>query len=37
MNILVEDWGGKYGLEISAKFGTNVEDFLRRCFSKRNC
>ena len=29
MNILVEDWGGKYQCqEISAKFGTNVEELL---------
>ncbi len=28
-NILVESWGGKYpDIEISAKFGTNVEDLL---------
>ena len=31
MNILVEDWGGKYQCqEISAKFGTNVEELLEK-------
>ncbi len=31
MNILVEDWGGKYqSEEISAKHGTNVEDLLEK-------
>ena len=31
MNILVEEWGGKYQTqEISAKFGTNVEDLLEK-------
>ncbi len=31
MNLLVEDWGGKYQCqEISAKFGTNVDELLER-------
>ena len=31
MNILVEDWGGKFQCqEISAKFGTNVEELLEK-------
>lgn len=31
MNILVEEWGGKYQTqEISAKFGTNVEELLEK-------
>lgn len=31
MNYLVEDWGGKYqSQEISAKFGTNVDDLLEK-------
>jgi translation initiation factor IF-2 len=31
MNILVEEWGGKYQTqEISAKFGTNIEDLLEK-------
>jgi translation initiation factor IF-2 len=31
MNILVEDWGGKYqSQEISAKQGTNIEDLLEK-------
>ena len=31
MNILVEDWGGKHQCqEISAKFGTNVDDLLEK-------
>ncbi|MEZ4887385.1 MAG: translation initiation factor IF-2 [Chitinophagales bacterium] len=31
MNLLVEDWGGKYqSQEISAKFGTNVDDLLEK-------
>ena len=31
MNILVEDWGGKYQCqEISAKFGTNIDELLEK-------
>ncbi len=31
MNLLVEDWGGKYGsVEISAKFGKNVDKLMER-------
>jgi len=31
MNLLVEDWGGKYGsVDISAKFGKNVDKLLER-------
>ena len=35
MNILVEDWGGKYrSQEISAKYGTNTDELLEKVLSE---
>ena len=38
MNILVEDWGGKYqSQDISAKMGTNIDELLEKVLLEASC